>query len=575
MPIASLSALGRSRHPRFLRSFLLLVSLCSLVFASACDIIGPVNPQPTATPVPLPTPTHPPRPQGGTITIRLAADVTSLNPWLTGRDPNAQAVAGVLFRGLTRLDNHLQPVPDLAERWDVSPDGTSLTFHLRRDVLWHDGKPFTAQDVVWSYLALRGIPADTAALVHIQDTITGVQAVEPLTSTVRFTLKRRYSPLLADLSMPVLPSHILTGTAPDQLATAPFNDAPIGTGPFAFDAREPGQSITLKANERYYGGRPAPDHVAFVVAPDASIAESAVRSGQLLLAQLPPPVAERLVTEGKGVRGGSFNELGYDFVAFNLREPRPFSDTRLRKAWALALDKPGLAFQATGGGGDPVWSDVNKASWAYNPGVPTLGGNVEEARKLIAEAGWADTNGDGIVEKDGKPLDVSLYVRADNDVRRRAAEGMVEPLKRVGINAKVELADFNTALLARISPSTQPAFDFDVALLGWTRNSVDPDPYALFHSSQVPTEASPTLLNITGFAAPEYDELVIEARSTYDYTRRKELYARTQSIIADQLPYYFLWSEKFAVVAAPTLKGDIDFASPRYLWNIEQWWVQP
>lgn len=557
------------------RSLALAVLLSLSVLASACDAEPvPVRPGPTATTVPLPTPTQPERPRGGTLTIRLVGEPASLNPWLAQRDPASKAVAGLLFNGLTRLDNHLQPQPDLAERWDVSPDGLALTFHLRTDVTWHDGRPFTAQDVVWSYQALGAFAADTPTLAHLGESVASVEAVEPVTSTVRFNLKRRDAPLLAVLAMPVLPSHILSSQPLEQLPTSPFNNAPVGTGPFAFESRDPGNSVVLKANERFYRGRPFVDGAAFLVAPDANRAAAAVSKGELLLAQLPPGTAEQLVTQGNGMRGGAYNEFGFDCVVFNLRPPRPFSDTALRQAFALALDKPGLAFAVTGGGGDPVWSTVNKASWGYNPDVPMPGGDVEAAKRLIAGAGWADSNGDGIVEKDGKPLQIALYVRSDNNVRRRAAEAMVQPLRNVGMDATVELVDFNTALQARLSATTNPPFDFDVVLLGFNREGTDPDAFDLFHSSQARTPTNPNLLNFTGFAAPELDALLVDGRSIYDFNVRKEKYARAQQIIADQLPFYFLWSEKFGVVAGPKLHGDIDFASPMYMWNVEQWWIE-
>jgi peptide/nickel transport system substrate-binding protein len=515
----------------------------------------------------------PDRPRSGTITARLTADVKSLNPWFAGFDTNTINVTGVIFSGLTRLDNHMQPQPDLAESWDVSPDGTQLTFHLRQGVQWHDGQPFTAQDVVWSYGMLRRISAENTAMIHIQEHIRSVEATDPVSYTVRVTLDQRYSPILSDLSFPILPSHILSTTAPDKLPSSPFNTAPIGTGPFAFDTRQPGQSVTLKANEHYYSSGPLVQKLIFVVGGNDS-AEQAVRDGTLLLSQLSPASAERLVSEGKGVRGGSYDELGYDYIAFNLRDSHVFSDTRLRQAFSYALDKQGLAFQAGGSGADPVWSDVNKASWAYNPDVPQLNGNPDEARRLLADAGWADTDGDGIVEKNGKPLEIALYLRSDNDTRRKAADAMVAPLARVGIRLKVQPADFATSILAHISPNGQPPFDFDAVMLGWTRTVSDPDSFALFHSSQIPTQAAPSLLNIPGFQAPEFDSLSIQGRSTYDFNARRELYSRMQAIIADQLPYYFLWAEKFGLVAAPTLKGDIDFSSPQYLWNINNWWVE-
>ncbi|MEO8285574.1 MAG: ABC transporter substrate-binding protein [Chloroflexota bacterium] len=561
-----------SIQPILSRVILLFCPLLLLLLAACDSPPTPTVPQRTATPPP-PTPTVPDRPRSGTITIRLTADA-QLNPWFGGFDANTQHVGGVIFSGLTRLDNHFQPQPDLAESWDVSPDGTALTFHLRRDVLWHDGKPFTSDDVVWSYRMLKRISAQNTSMLHIQDHIKSVDATDPLSSTVRFTLDQRYSPILADLSFPILPSHILSGTAPEQLEGSTFNASPIGTGPFVYSSREPGQSITLKANEHYYGGGPLVDRLIFLVAADNGVAEEAVRNTTLSLSQLSPPSAERLVTEKKGVRGGAYNELGYDYISFNLRSTRPFSDTRVRQAFAYALDKQGLSFTATGGGGDPVWSDVNKASWAYNPDMPQLNGNPDEARRLLAEAGWTDTNGDGIVDKNGKPLEVSLYVRTDNDTRRKAADAMVDPLARVGIRLKVQPADFDTSIRARISPNANPPFDFDAVILGWTRTTPDPDSFALFHSSQIPTQAAPNLLNIAGFQAPEYDTLSIEGRSTYDPDKRREIYYRMQTIIADQLPYYFLWAEKFGLAAASNLKGDIDFSSPNYLWNVTKWWIE-
>jgi peptide/nickel transport system substrate-binding protein len=311
----------------------------------------------------------------------------------------------------------------------------------------------------------------------------------------------------------------------------------------------------------------------FVVGPDDTKAEYSIKKFKFQISQVPPPPAEKLVTSNTSIKGGAFDELGYDFVAFNLRPTHVFSDTRLRQAFAYALDKQGIVFQAGGGQYDPIWTDVNKASWAYNAAAPQLNGDANKARQLLADAGWKDIDGDGIVERDGKPLAVSLYVLNDSTVRLNAANAMVDPLARVGISLTIKPADFTTSILGRLSATTNPPFDFDLLMLGWTRTSPDPDSFALFHSSQIPTAAAPSMLNFPGFEAPEYDSLAFRARAAYDFGARAGMYTRMQEIVADQLPYYFLWAEKFGVVSATALHGDIDFNSPRYMWNINQWWI--
>ena len=212
---------GARRLPSFFSLALALVLL------AACDLSFIPGPNSSTTPTPpstprLPTPTRPPQKPGTLLTIRLTADPPSFNPWLSGMDANAQSVNGLIFDGLTKLDDHLQPQPGLAESWDISQDGTSITFHLRQGVQWHDGKPFTAQDVIWSYGMLAKVPADTPAALHIQDTVAAVDAIDPVTYTVRFTLRRRYSPLLADLSTPDPPPAHSVGHRARQAIQQPF-----------------------------------------------------------------------------------------------------------------------------------------------------------------------------------------------------------------------------------------------------------------------------------------------------------------------------------------------------------------
>ncbi len=230
---------------------------------------------------------------------------------------------------------------------------------------------------------------------------------------------------------------------------------------------------------------------------------------------------------------------------------------------------------ATGGAGVPIWNDINPASWAYDPNAPHLTGDPARARQLLAEAGWTDTDGDGIVDKNGEPLKVDLYVRADDPTRRLAAELMGPPLAAVGISTTVAPVDFNSVIQAKIDPSRTPAFDFHAMIMGWDSQTIDPDDYALFHSSQIRSASNPNGLNYVGYSSPQFDELSRAARSTYDFPQRAALYQQIQQLLGTDLPYYWLWSDQHYMALSRSVHGPIDLASPFYLWNVAQWWIAP
>jgi peptide/nickel transport system substrate-binding protein len=247
------------------RLFIASVALALLALAvlAGCALDPP--PPPTPTPLP-PTPT--PLPRGGNLTMRLAADPPDLRPWQP-RSRGEEQITALIYNGLTRLDAKLQPQPDLATGWDASQDGRLITFTLRTDVTWHDGKPFSAEDAAYTLSALRELSPTTALLTDI-DKIAQVDA--PTSSTLVISLTERYASIFADLAVPILPKHLLIGK---DIATLDFWTAPIGTGPFQFGERRPGTSVTLLANKRFYRGEPLLDRVALLVG-DPQVAAAAL-----------------------------------------------------------------------------------------------------------------------------------------------------------------------------------------------------------------------------------------------------------------------------------------------------------
>jgi peptide/nickel transport system substrate-binding protein len=553
------------------------IFLASLAFAALVLVLlagcalDPVEPTPTPPP---PTPT--PLPRGGNLTIRMAEDVPELRPWQP-RSRAEEQISGLLYSGLTRLDARLQPQPDLATGWDAAPDGRLITFTLRTDVTWHDGTPFSADDVAYTLSALRELSPTTALLTDLRRI---AQVETPTTSTVIISLTERYAPLFAELAVPMLPKHLLLGK---NLATLNLWDAATGTGPFQLGERQPGASITLNANPRFYRGAPLLDRVAFLAA-DADVAVNALRDGRLGLAELPWAQGRTLSQTLPSMQSGSYPENGYYFLAFNSRQGRMFSDPRLREALAHAIDMPALVNAATDGQGMPIATGIVPGSWAA-PAPPSSTLDLARARTLLDEAGWKLPDGERIRAQNGMTLTAQLFVRGDDARRVRAAELIAQAAQQVGMNLVVQRADFATVIKSKYAPP----YDFDLLLGSWSNGAgdptyadfafYDPDDFALFHNSQINQGVADTraVLNIGGFDDPAYNNQAAAARQLYAPAERLKAIEQTQERLETARPYLFLWDDRIPVALNShftTLDGPIALDTPMYLANIERWYIK-
>ncbi|MGB9737587.1 peptide ABC transporter substrate-binding protein [Chloroflexus sp.] len=548
------------------------------VWLAACGWTVPPTPVVPEPPTPTLPPTPSPLPRGGVLNLRIGADITDIRPWQP-RSRGEEYLIGLLYSGLMRLDADLWPTPDLAERLDIDASGRVLTFTLRPNLRWHDGQPLTAADVLFTLEALRNLPETSTALLADLRYIATASAIDE--RTVVIELRSRYAPMLSLLAVPILPRHLF---ADRDVSKINFLDQPIGSGPFRLIERQAGVSLTLERFEQYHHGAPLLDRVVLSVIPETVLAQRALRDGQLLVAELPWGAQEALA-DVASLRSGSIPENGVYFLAFNLRPGRPFADVRLRQALATAIDLPRLVETATKGGGIPVGNGALPGSWA-DMTPPVTSGDLPAARALLDAAGWTLPPGATIRQREGVPLIARLYVRNDDERRVVAARRIAEIAASIGIQIEVEPVDFATVILARyVAP-----YDFDLLLGSWLNGAgdptfgdtmfYDPDDFALFHSSQLEQGPADTRVtrNFVGFNDPIYDEQALIARQLYGREERRSAIAQVQSRIATELPYLYLWVDRTAVVLATrlyTLDGPIDLSTPRFLWNIERWYLQP
>ena len=534
------------------------------------------TPIPTPTlPLPSPSPTPDPR-VGGRLNVRLSHDLERLPPLLLAEDAEAGWVMHLLYAGLTRLDDRLLPRPDLAKEWRVSPDGLEVTFTLRPNLRWSDGMPLTAEDVRFTWEVLRSWEVRLGLQADLHDYVAAVTA--PFSDTVVFILNRRLAGLLADASFPILPRHIWGDLSPQALQEADLLTAPVGSGPFRLQERWPGQALVLERNPYYYGPPPFLEQVALLVAPNPQVTEIALRQGDLHLAQVPPEVYRSLQEDPaqRPLLLARYLAPQYTFLAFNLREGRPFADPALRRAWALAVDQEAVVREATGGEGMPLHSPILPPNWAHTE-MPPRKPDPEQARAILAEAGWSDRDGDGVVEKDGRPLVARLYVRADAPERLQACRQMAEQVRAVGIAVEIVPADFQSVIAAKL----RPPYDFDLLCMQWRNLGPDPDLFYLFHSSQAwqgEGDTRENLYNFVGYRSEEADRLLLAGRDTYDPEERREVYRELQEVLDRDLPYYLLWGDPLYLVADARLTstdGPIRWETPNVFWNIERWYFRP
>ncbi len=484
-------------------------------------------------------------------------DASNLIPLLSS-DSTSHEIAGLVFNGLLKYDKDLNVVGDLAESWAVSRDGLTITFHLRKGVRWHDGHPFTAADILYTYQ----VAVDPKTPTAYAGDFLKVKSAEVIDDhTFRVTYGKPFAPGLMSWSVAILPKHLLAGK---DITTSPLGRHPIGTGPFKFKEWVAGQKIVLISNPDYFEGRPYIDGYIMRIIPDTATMFLELRANGIDRMGLTPLQFTRQ-TENNYFKQ-HFNKyrylsFGYTYLGYNLKNPL-FADKRVRQAIAYAVNREEIIDGVLLGLGKPATGPYKPGTWTYNPNVRTYPYDPAKARSLLADAGWTDRNNRGVLEKDGKPFEFEIITNQGNEIRAKCAEIIQRRLAEIGIRVKIRVIEWAAFINDFINKRK-----FDATILAWTV-PMEPDLFDVWHSSKT----GPQELNFISYRNAEVDALIVRARETFDREVRKRCYDRIQEILAEEQPYLFLYIPDALPIIHARFRG-VEVAPLGIGHNFIQWYV--
>ncbi|GAB1430939.1 peptide-binding protein [Ignavibacteria bacterium] len=542
--------------------------------------------------------------RGDWVVVHDLSDPNGLNP-ITTSDAGASNIFRRIFEPLLDIDFATTELrPNIASKMpDISDDHLTYTFSIHKNITFSDGKPLTANDVIFTFKALKNpLIAEGAAVRNYVEDIE--DAVKLDDYTVKFTMRKPY--FLADYAIGntvgILPKHKLDPKGLTDLYTfAETNDferakanasmqefatwfgkpecsrSPellIGSGPYILEEWNTGQNIRLKRNEKYWnaGNNPNmmqyPDKIIYKTIPDRPTAVTEVKNGDVDFMEYVPPKlyvnsidAEKIRTIVKG----EFTTSVYMYIGWNMRRS-VFADKRTRQAMSYMVDRNKLIQSVVLGFGkitnSPVYSDRPE----YDKSLVPYDYNPNKARQLLAEAGWSDSDGDGQLDKvvNGKKTNFtfSMMVNIGNEIRNNIALLLADELKKIGITMTVSPTDWS------VFQQNARMGEFDSYIGAWVNDPMPTDPYQLWHSSQATNQGS----NYCGFMNKRADQLIEMNRLEFDQQKRNVLMKEFQEIVHDEQPYTFLWSAVNPAVYAARLQG-VKFYSARPGYNPGEWWI--
>jgi len=553
-------------------SLSVLVILALVLTACGAEPAGP-----TATPAP----TAPKK--GGSVTMAVWQEPATLN-WLLGTQTVMDEVNAFVVEGMTGVDGAGNRFPVLAkevpsvQNGGVSADGKTITYKIKEGIVWSDGKPFTCEDVKWTWQVIMTPGIGIVSTTGYQD-IETVECPNPTTAVVKY--KNFYAPYLS-LFNDILPKHVTSD--PQKIKDWEYNRKPLGTGPFMVKEFVQASHITLVRNPNYREkDKPYLDQVVIRIVPSTEVAKQLLKSGEVDImwnnTEADFPELEAM----SGVKISQPVQIGGERMFLNLAEnkdpsdpkvPHPIlGDVRVRQAIAYGINKQRIIDKLLYGKALPGSSELN-AGYFKCDNVKAYPYDPEKAKKLLEEAGWKP-GPDGIRVKDGKRLSLKFQTTSGNKLREDSQVLILEDMKAIGIELIIENGPSSLVIGSWSGNSPRKKGNFDI-IMYTTNAGIDPHSQMtnLFASWMIPTPQNTGGLNYTRFSDPEVDNWLKQAAAEPDTAKRRDLYCKIAQKGYDAANMIYLYQRLDMDSYRDRLQGWIENAWDNIGWNAEDWWVK-
>ncbi len=501
-----------------------------------------------------------PSESGGSLVDAMSGEPSGLIAMMAG-ESSASAIASNIFNSLLKYDKNLELSGELATSWDVSSDQKTITFHLKPNLKWADGKLLTSEDVLFTW---KTVTDDKTRSPYGADYKLVRKAEIPDKLTFRVTYEAPYAPALDSWSgLHILPKHLLEG---QDINNTAFSRNPVGSHYYQLDQWKKGESITLKRNPNATQGQAKIDRLISRIIPDRAAQFLELMADNIDSMSLNSIQYARIFPARPDLTAkiAQYKELGnsYTYLGFNLKR-KPFNDVRVRQAINYAIDKQEIIDGVMLGLGLPVASPYKPGTRWSNPKLQPYPYDPQKAIALLKEAGFEDHDHDGILDKEGKPLSFEILTN-QNKEREMSAVLVQRRLKEIGIDVKIRVVEWATFISRFIKTG-----DFNVVLLGWGLG-LEPDQFNIWHSSQ----QAPGQFNFIGYRNTHVDQLLEAGRLELNPDKRMKIYHEFAEILLADSPVVYLFAGYGLPAINKRVKGINDPAPPAGIGhNSYEWYV--